>query len=227
LPGTLAAWIKLVAMPTLYNRIANQNLDRLSALSDGIFAFAMTVLVLDLRLPAASAIHSEHDLWRALVAMGPSLLIYLMSFLTLGIFWNGQQTQLNYIDRGDRDLAWIHLAFLATMTLMPFSTRLLAEFLHYRLALGVYWLNLLAPGLLLYASWKYASRRAMIRADTPLEIRAAICRRVTIAQSLYAAGAALCFIGTLWSVGFIFAVQLHYAIAPRLPQRHKSDAPEV
>ena len=206
-------------MATLYNRIANQNLERLSALSDGVFAFAMTLLVLELHLPEASTIHSEHDLWRALAAMGPSRLIYLISFLTLWIFWNGQQTQLNYIERGDRDLAWIHLAFLFTITLMPFSTRLLAEFIHYRTALLVYWANILAPGLLLYASWKYVTRREMIRADTPAEIRAAICRRVVVAQSLYAVGAALCVAGTVWSVAFIIAVQLNYAVAPRLPGR--------
>jgi len=208
-------------MPTLYNRIANQSLERLTALSDGVFAFAMTLLVLDLRLPDPGTIHSEHDLWRALSVLGPSLVVYLMSFITLGIFWNGQQTQLNYIDRCNRDLAWIHLAFLFTMTLMPFSTRLLASFIHYRLAVLIYWLNILAPGVLLYANWKYVTRKGMIREDTPQEIRAAICRRVTIAQTFYAIGALLCVFGTLWSVGFIFAVQLNYALAPRLPGRGK------
>ncbi|HUB20363.1 MAG TPA: TMEM175 family protein [Acidobacteriaceae bacterium] len=206
-------------MPTLYNRIANQSLDRLAALSDGVFAFAMTLLVLDLRTPSAELVHSEHELWHALAAMGPNLLMYLMGFLTLGIFWNGQQTQLNYVERSDRDLTWIHLAFLFTITLMPFSTRMLAEFLHYRTALLIYWANILAPGLLLYASWKYVTRHEMIRQDTPLEIRAAICRRVTIAQTLYAAGAALCIFGTGWSVAFIFVLQLNYAVAPRLGSR--------
>ena len=211
-------------MPTLYNRIANQNLDRLSALSDGVFAFAMTVLVLDLAVPAAADIHTEHDLWHALARLAPSVLMYAMGFLTLGVFWNGQQTQLNYIERSDRDLTWIQLAFLLTITLMPFSTRLLATFIHYRTALLIYWVNILAPGVLLYISWKYVTRRKMIQADTPPEISAAICRRVAIAQTLYAIGAALCVFGTLWSVAFIFAVQLNYAIAPRLPRRHRSPA---
>ncbi len=210
-------------MPTLYNRIANQSLDRLSALSDGVFAFAMTLLVLDLRLPERTAIHSEYDLWRALASLAPSLIIYLMGFLTLGIFWNGQQTQLNYIARGDRDLAWLHLAFLFTITLMPFSTRLLADFVHYRAAVLVYWLNILAPGALLYAGWKYVSRHDMIEPDTPPEVRAAICTRVFIAQSLYAIGAVLSIFGSLWSVAFIFAVQLNYALAPRLPKRRPSE----
>ena len=142
-------------MATLYNQIANQNRERLAALSDGVFAVAMTLLVLDLRVPAMEAIHSESDLWHALIKLSPRLLMYFMSFLTLGIFWNGQQTQLNYFERVNRDLSWIHLAFLVFITLLPFSTQLLAEFIHYRTALLVYWLNILVPGVSLYISWRY------------------------------------------------------------------------
>jgi uncharacterized membrane protein len=54
-------------MHSLYNRVAGKNVERLAALSDGIFAVSMTLLVLDLRVPAREAIHSEHDLWHALV----------------------------------------------------------------------------------------------------------------------------------------------------------------
>jgi uncharacterized membrane protein len=61
---------------------------------------------------------------------------YLMSFLTLGIFWAGQQTQLNHFGEGTRDLTWIHLGFCFAITLMPLSTRLLAEFIANRAALG-------------------------------------------------------------------------------------------
>lgn len=205
-------------METLYNRIANRSLERLAALSDGVFAFAMTLLVLDLRVPAMEAVHSERDLWHALVMLAPRILMYLMSFLTLGIFWNGQQTQLNHIARGDRNLAWIHIAFLFGVTLTPFSTQLLAEFIAYRTAFLIYWLNILLLGVVLYASWKYAGHKGLIREDTPVEIRRAICRRVVIAQSLYAFGALLCVISTRWSIAWIFAIQLNYAIAPRIPK---------
>jgi uncharacterized membrane protein len=202
---------------TLYNQIANQNRERLAALSDGVFAVAMTLLVLDLRLPALEAIHSEHELAHGLLMLGPKLLMYFMSFLTLGIFWNGQQTQLNQFERVDRDLSWIHLAFLATITLMPFSTQFLAEFIAYRMALLVYWLNIFLPGALLFISWSYALRHDLVREDTRDGVRSAICRRVVIAQSLYAGGALLCFIGTRWSIAAILLVQLNYALAPQLP----------
>jgi uncharacterized membrane protein len=64
----------------------------------------MTLLVLDLRVPANDAAHSERDLWRVLVAPSPRSLIFLMS-MTLAIFWIGQQTQLNQLARADRNLA--------------------------------------------------------------------------------------------------------------------------
>lgn len=204
-------------MLTLYNKIANQSLERLAALSDGLFAFAMTLLVLDLHVPVGEAIHSEHGLMRALAALAPRLLMYLMSFLTLGIFWNGQQTQMNHFARGNRDLAWIHIAFLASITFMPFSTQLLAEFIQYRTALLVYWFNIFIAGLLLYISWRYATRNHLLKDDLPLEIRRAVRRRVVFAQGLYALGALLCLINTYWSIGFIFLVQLNYAVAPRIP----------
>ncbi len=140
-------------MLTLYNRIQGRNLDRLAALSDGIFAVAMTLLVLDIHIPAASQVHSEGDLLLALGALGPQWIAYGMSFLTLGIFWAGQQTQLNHLKEGTRDLTWMHLGFLFAITMMPLSTRLLAEFIAYRSALAIYWLNIFVPGAMLYWSW--------------------------------------------------------------------------
>jgi uncharacterized membrane protein len=215
----------MTSLGTLYNRVASQSLERLAALSDGIFAVAMTLLVLDLHAPVAAAVHSEHDLARALLALSPRVLTYAMSFLTLGIFWAGQQTQLNHFERADRNLSWIHLAFLLAVTTMPFSTALLGEFITYRLALALYWLNIVALGLALFWSWHYASRNELMKPDVSPEVRSALRRRIVIAQSLYAAGAALCFVNTYVSIGFIVLVQLNFASDPLacLASRRKSD----
>jgi uncharacterized membrane protein len=202
-------------MHSLYNRVAGQSVERLAALSDGFFAVAMTLLVLDLRVPAAEAIHSEHDLWHALIALTPRLIVFLMSVMTTGIFWVGQQTQLNHFARADRNLAWIQIAFLCAVSLTPFSTSLLAELIHYRTALLVYWSNILLLGLTLYWSWTYATRNHLLTDDLPPEIHAAIVRRIVVAQTLYACGAALCFIGTYYAIAAIVLVQVNYAIAPR------------
>src|SRR5271155_6230939 len=133
-------------MKSSYNAIAGQSVERLAALSDSIFGVAMTLLLLELHVPVKELIHSEADLRHALTALAPQLLVYLMSFMTLGIFWVGQQTQLNHIERTDRHLTWIHIGFLFAVTLTPFLTKLLAEFYTFRLALVAYWLNILCLG---------------------------------------------------------------------------------
>ncbi len=202
-------------MTTDYNRIAGHSVERLAALSDGVFAVAMTLLALDLRAPAVEAVHSEHDLGRALLALAPRLLMYMMSFLTLGIFWVGQQTQLNHLQRSDRSLTWIHLCFLFVVTVTPFSTALLAEYTQYRLALLVYWLNIFLLGTTLYWSWVCALGSGLVKADIPQQVSSAIKRRIVIAQSLYALGALLCLVHPYWSIGLIILVQLNYVIAPR------------
>lgn len=203
-------------MVVVYNRLAGLNLDRLAGLSDGIFAFAMTLLVLDLRVPAAELIHSEHDLGRALAALLPRLLVYAMSFLTLGIFWNGQQVQLNHLVRGDRNLTWIHIAFLAAVSLIPFSTALLASFIRYRTALLIYWFNILLLGAMLYAGWRCATLGKLVGEDLADEVRCAVERRILLAQALYAVGAVLCVFNTYWSIAFIVLLQLNFAVAPRV-----------
>ena len=175
-------------MTTVYNRIAGGDVGRIAALSDGVFAFAATVLVLDFHTPEAADVHSEAGLLAALWVSAPRLLPWLLSLLTLGIFWLGQQTQLSQLERSNRDLAWLHFLFLAFVTVLPFSTRLLADFLTYRTAFILYWANILLLGLALYAAWAYAERGRLIREDAHGEVSRAVRRRIVIAQSLYLAG---------------------------------------
>jgi uncharacterized membrane protein len=203
-------------MGARYNAIAGQSVERLAALSDGLFAVAMTLLVLDLKVPAGRAIESDQALLAALAELLRRLMIYLMSFLTLGIFWVGQQTQLSHFARSDRHLTWIHLAFLFTISLMPFSTALMAEFITLRTALLLYWLNILAFGALLLASWRYAKHAGLVEADVSAMINLSVEQRIFVAQALYAFGVALCLFSTYWSIGFIMLVQLNHVVGPRI-----------
>lgn len=210
-------------MNASYNQVAGQSVERLAALSDGIFGVAMTLLLLELHAPAKELIRSEGDLRRALAGLSLPLLVYLMSFLTLGIFWVGQQTQLNHLERSERHLTWIHLAFLFLVTIMPFSTRFLIEFITFRTALLAYWANILFLGAMLYLSWGRATRIGLVKQDTPPQVVVAIYQRIWIAQTFYAFGAMLCVFKTYWSIGFIVLVQLYYAIAPRYERNQQSE----
>ena len=214
-------------MPISYHRFAGGSLDRLAALSDGVFAVAMTLLVLDLKPPSlapraqrpifSGGGGSEHALLHGLAhQVAPRLLPYAMSFLTLGIFWVGQQAQLESFTRSNRALTWIHLMFLLGVTLMPFSTGLLAEDTTYRLSMAVYWLNLFSLGAVLYVSLVYADRTGLMSAETTPEMRSALRRRIVIYQCLYALSALTCLINTYLAIGLLVALQVNAVIAPRI-----------
>jgi uncharacterized membrane protein len=200
-----------------YDRIAGLNHERIAALSDGIFAVAMTLLVLGVTLPAAGSVRpgDESGLVNALLGLGPRMLAYVMSFLTLGIFWVGQHTQLTHMHRSDRRLTWIYLGFLFGVTLVPLSTAVVAQFIAYRVAVLVYWLNLLILGAALFASLEYIHRHGFLRAEMSAQVYRASRRRILTFQALYAVAASLCVINTYVSLGLIVALQLVAVLGPR------------
>jgi uncharacterized membrane protein len=204
-------------MQAHYNTLAGGEVGRIAALSDGLFAIAATILVLDFHTPEPADIHSETELLHALAASAPRLLPWLLSLLTLGIFWLGQQTQLNQPERSNRDLAWLHFVFLAVVTVLPFSTRLLADFIEYRTAFLVYWLNIVLLGASLYATWVCAERANLVREEARGDVSRAVKRRVVVAQSLYAIGALAGLINVTLGIIIIMLIQVNYAIGPRLP----------
>jgi uncharacterized membrane protein len=215
-------------MATRYHRFAGSSLNRLGALSDGVFAVAMTLLVLDLKVPvlhsraqhpiwSGGGGHSEHALLHDLLHnVAPHLLPYAMSFLTLGIFWVGQQTQLESFTQSNRALTWINLTFLLAVTLLPFSTSLLAQDITYRTSVGVYWLNLLALGVMIFASLRYAERAGFISDETTAEMRGALKRRIIVYQCLYAFAALTSLVNTYLAIGLLVLLQLNAVIAPRI-----------
>jgi len=205
-----------------FNEFAGTNLDRLAGISDGIFAVGMTLLVLGLSVPTLSAGATEGDLWQALLRLGPNVLVYAMSFMTLGIFWVGQGTQLNLLARSDRNYTWLQLLFLLAVTLVPFSTGLLARFPGFRLALVEYWLNIVFLGMTLLAGLQYGLRAGLFKQSDLGEVAPLMRGRILIAQSLYAIATATCIVFPTWvSIALIFLVQLNYVIAPRVPILHR------
>jgi uncharacterized membrane protein len=99
---------------------------RLEAFSDGVFAIAITLLVLDLAVPPVT--EAERDgLWAALGHEWPSYFAYLVSFLVIGIIWINHHTMLTLVERVDRPVLFANLLLLLTVSVIPFPTRLLAE----------------------------------------------------------------------------------------------------
>jgi uncharacterized membrane protein len=209
-----------------YNRFSGQSLEHLTALFDGLFAVAMTLLVLDLRVPVLAAA-SEHGLATAVVHLGPSFAAYLLSFTMLGTFWLAGHTLMGILGACDRTLSWILLGFLFVVSLLPFTAALLAHYVHLRLAVGLYWLNLALLGAGLEAAARHG-RRAFLPGAAggsspdgrdPDRARLAVFRRrILVAQVLYAVAALVCLASTVASVIALALVQLYFVVSPRRPR---------
>lgn len=197
-----------------YSDISGKNTGRIEAIADGIFSVGLTLLVLDIKVPYLESIHSESELIKAFCALTPRFLTYFLSFLTLGIFWVGHTTQFSYIEKSDRRFNWIVLFFLLSVSLLPFTTAFLSEFIQYRFSILLYWFNIFLMGVLIFTCWEYAYRNDLITVsdkEKKEEIYRIMRRRIITAQLLYATGAALCFINIYVSIGFIILVELYYA----------------
>ena len=178
---------------------------------------AVMAPVLGLAVPALSIVKTESDLAMQLGRLLPALITYVMSFLTLGIFWVGQQTQLSQAERVNRTYTWIHLIFLLSVTLVPFTTQLLARFHWSRVALVVYWANILVMGFALLAGVEYGLRAKLLPEGSAATIGRLVRRRVYGAQALYLFAMLLCIVDTHLSIGAIVAIQLNFAFAPPIP----------
>ena len=203
--------------PRRFNDVAGSNRVRLEAISDGLFAVGMTLLVLGLAVPSVKDVSSESDLRRALGNLFPSVVTYFMSFLTLGIFWVGQQAQLTKVERSNRAFTWMHLIFLMAVTLVPFSTQLLARFHWSRVALVVYWLNIAVMGVMLFIALEYGLRTNVFPEDHRQTVARFFRRRIIGAQSLYVVAMLLSFVDTHLSIAAFVAIQLNFVSAPPIP----------
>jgi uncharacterized membrane protein len=132
---------------------------RIETLVDGVFAIAMTILVLELHAPEPAP---ALDLGASLVRLWPKVASYAVSFVILGTLWIGHHYQFHYIRRSNRALLWINLIFLLFVSFLPFATALVGSFPRDRVAVLVYGGTLMGAGSCLAAQWGYASWRGRL-----------------------------------------------------------------
>lgn len=112
--------------------------DRLLAFSDGVFGVAITLLVIDVRLPPISEDNGDPALLQALVGMSPRLFVFVFTFLVVGMHWLGHHRKFSYIHKVDGWLLWINLLYLMALCLVPFASSVLSEHSGNRFAFVLY-----------------------------------------------------------------------------------------
>jgi uncharacterized membrane protein len=167
---------------------------RMEAYSDGIFAIASTLLVLDLAIPAVSS-----DVGHSLLKQWPTYLAYLVSFATIGNAWLNHSVITEYLERADAILLRLNLVLLFVVSVLPYPTHMLAEYLTSanaeRIAVTVYGLNLLAISGFTSIVWHYAVAERLVSRDNKEDEVRAISRKLDPSLVSYAVGIG---IGLLW-----------------------------
>jgi TMEM175 potassium channel family protein len=139
--------------------------NRIEALSDGVFAIAMTLLVLELHVPGLPSNASNVEILPALLHMAPKFLAYAASFISLGIYWVGHHNMYHAIRRSDRVLLWLNILFFMVVSFLPFSTSVLNAFRQSQIAPVFFGTNVILIGWILFLQWAYASSQPEMIAD--------------------------------------------------------------
>lgn len=147
-------------------------LDRLVFFSDAVFAIAITLLVLDIRLPAGFEYRDNAQLFASLVESWQKHLAYLISFLVIGMVWSSHHRKFRYIKRYDRTLITLNILLLMVVAYIPFPSSLLSENAN-RTATIFYALTIMLIGLIMVGLWWYATwKNRLINPDmSPFEKR--------------------------------------------------------
>lgn len=144
---------------------------RIEAFSDGVFAIAITLLVLEIKIPQA---HGAAELWRALGAQWPSYFAYVVSFLVIGVVWVNHHTLFGHLARVDRTLMFLNLLLLMLISVLPFPTAVVAQNLRNgsaaNVAAAVYGGVMVGQAVLFSAFWNHVTRTGRCfdeRVDVP------------------------------------------------------------
>ena len=135
--------------------------DRIETLTDGIFAIAMTLLVLSIEsttlpAPVTPAVFSAY-----VTSILPQIFIYVIGFILLAVFWMNHHIFF-VIERTNTTLLWINILWLMSIALVPFSTAIVGRYGQFQLAQLIFDVNMLIIGLLWYANWYYASKKGFV-----------------------------------------------------------------
>jgi uncharacterized membrane protein len=197
---------------------------RLETFCDGVFAIAITLLVLEIRVPDAERIHEAGGIWPALGGLWPSYVGYALSFLVLGIMWVNHHAMFQYIRRADRAFLVLNVLFLMVISFVPFSTGVLAEHLpepeNRRGALIFYGASMALCAVMFNAVWHSGIREGRLlgsRVDVAgLET---ITKRYRLGPLAYLVAIALAFVNPWVSLAWHFALAVFYVLPERSRER--------
>jgi uncharacterized membrane protein len=188
---------------------------RLEAFSDGVFAIAITLLVLDIKVP-----RGDHNLVGALLAQWPTYVGYVGSFVIIGIWWAGHHAMLDLIARADHTLRLINTLHLMCIAFLPFATALLSEYMTeagapFTTSAVVYVGALVLAALTYNATWRYAAANRMVVSYLTPPTVARITRIYNVSLVCYVVAFAFAFVLPVVALAICIGIALYYALPVR------------
>ena len=190
---------------------------RIEAFSDGVFAIAVTLLVLELKVPQLAEDAGSGELWSALLSRWPSYAAYLVSFMTILIVWVNHHRLFNIIQRSDSRFLFLNGLLLLVVTTIPFPTALLAEFFEKpsaSVACAIYSGMFVMLALAFNAFWRYAAyRNRLLTRTVTTEQVAAISRSLLFGPITYFVAFVLAFVNVYASFGLCMLLAIYWAVS--------------
>lgn len=193
---------------------------RLEAFSDGVFAVAITLLVLNIQVPPV-----KNGLLNGLQNTAPSYLGYVTSFLVIGLFWANHHYMFKYIKRTDHFLLLLNILALMCLVLIPFATEFLTTFIHSgdrnNVAM-IYCGTLLLTSIMYNLLWQYASADyRLVDEEIPRDVLQRMTRRYLLSLPLYLCTLIIATISVEVCLALNIIIALVYALPATFFQRRK------
>lgn len=186
-------------------------MNRLHALTDGVYAIAMTLLVLELHVPDA---RSSAELVTGLIAIAPNLFGFALGFAVLGTYWVGSAVNLSHLARVNRAALFLNVLQLFFISLLPFTTALLGRYPDETAAVIIYALHLELLGLAQYAHWVYLLRHPeLVHAPIDARTERAVTIRILVGPAAWAVAMLLALVSPRLGYAVFYVVLVGYLIA--------------
>lgn len=140
--------------------------DRVLGFSDGVFAFASTLLVLKIDLPAVTAGQLTNDFWQMFLPLAPQYIANIISFLIIGYYWINHHAIFSLVQRYNSTVVWLNIFFLVFLSFLPFPVDLYGENFMVPNVVVFYSASLAIVGLMLAIIWFYASHNYRLVSDS-------------------------------------------------------------
>ncbi len=196
---------------------------RIEALSDGVFAIVLTLMVFQIRVPDIPVDVAQTQPWPRLMHQAPEFYSYAVSFILVGIYWVAHHNMYHLVKRSTRPLLWMNLVFLMFVGFIPYSVALVGRYSDVRRIMILYGVHLMIISGMLYMKWWYVTRKHnLLVAPLSAEFIRSVDIKILTAPAVCVLAIAASFYSVRWSY-FLYVLTIVLYLLPSHMDRFWSE----